>query len=320
MSKCFERDDFLVKVDNSKNTYLLVPVVHSLSRAVSNTCCCAPYNFPNPPQVCNSSVWSTVEASIHSNRFRLYQISAECESDIAQDTLSMFHRCFALKETTSGQSWSKWTSLRNAERRIICRCRMQRFCRRGRLSVNQKATCITWELRHRPTKTTFAVPAGSFCDSWASMTTSCNQASAKLFWKKTTRFSAVVLWIKGVVGQKPCYFPTLVLLKQNQHLPKRLGVGRAWMRTHSRPYTATKVAGLEVTWSMATASQKDPTSQFPFAVETSETWDLQQSFNTRLDKHCSEETVTKKVRQAIKKRRLQRGQSSSHPRISFILT
>ena len=73
--------------------------------------------------------------------------------------------------------------------------------------------------------------------------TSCNQASAKLFWKQQQHdFRAVVLRIKGVVGQKPCYFPAVVFLKQDLHLPKRLGVGRAWMRTHSRPYTATKVA------------------------------------------------------------------------------
>ena len=48
----------------------------------------------------------------------------------------MFHRCFALKETTS---WSEWTTPRKAERRI--RCRMQRFCLRGRLFINRKATC-----------------------------------------------------------------------------------------------------------------------------------------------------------------------------------
>ena len=52
----------------------------------------------------------------------------------------MFHRCVSLKERTS---WSKWTSLGKAERRI--RCRMQRFYVRGRLSVNWGATVACFE-------------------------------------------------------------------------------------------------------------------------------------------------------------------------------
>ena len=86
-------------------------------------------------QVCNSSVWSTGVASIHSNGFQQYRIWAECESNIAQDILNRFHRCLVLKKTTS---CSKWTTPRKAERRI--RCRMQSFCPRGTLSVNWRAT------------------------------------------------------------------------------------------------------------------------------------------------------------------------------------
>ena len=102
---------------------------------------CSSFHFTAwTDQVCNSSVWSTEEASFHSKRFQR-------ESDVVQDILTMFHRCFSLKETAS---WSKWTTPRKAERRI--RSRMQRFCLRGRLSINRKATCKTWKLSHRPAK------------------------------------------------------------------------------------------------------------------------------------------------------------------------
>ena len=145
---------------------------------------CSSFHFTAwTDQVCNARVWSTVEASFHSKRFQQYRIWAECESDVAQDILTMFHRCFSLKETTS---WSKWTTPKKAERRI--RCRMQRFCLR--LSINRKALAWleSWAtgLGKLPiTAFRVSVPAGSFCDSWATMSR-CKQVSAKLFWKKQT--------------------------------------------------------------------------------------------------------------------------------------
>ena len=75
-------------------------------------------------------------------------------------------------------------------------------------------------------------PLFSFCDSWATMTR-CNRACVKPFAvKKSNDFRTVLLKIKGAVwlGRNHThYFPIPVLLKQNQKLPKRLGVGRAWM-------------------------------------------------------------------------------------------
>ena len=187
-------------------------------------------------------VWSTVAMSIDSIRFQQYRIWEECESDIAQDTLTMFQRCFTLKETTS---WSKWTTPRKAERRI--RCRIKRFCLRGRLSINWRA--MTWELRHRPANTTFpafrvSVPA--FFILWQlSNNDQMQPGLCKIVCcEKIRRLQKSLAKNKrcGAVGQKPHYFPIPVLLKQNQKLPKRLGVGRAWMRTHRTPYTATQVA------------------------------------------------------------------------------
>ena len=80
----------------------------------------------------------------------------------------------------------------------------------------------------------------SFCDSWATMTR-CNRACVKSFAvKKSDDFRRVLLKIKGAVrlGRNHThYFPIPVLLKQNQKLPKRLGAGGAWMRTHIEHHT-----------------------------------------------------------------------------------
>ena len=118
-------------------------------------------------------------------------------------------------------------------------------------------------------------------------------------------FRAVLLKIMGAVGQKPHYFPTLVLLKQRQHLPKCLGVGRAWMRTHRTPYTATQVAVARgnMIW-----------QQLPRKSVSVSCWNIRPSamFRLRHNTHGSEVTVTRKVRQTVKKRMFQRGQSSSH--------